>query len=130
VVNQAIKAQPLDTSKVSRYLNEVRVAVGLENINNAHHTTHCFRRGGAQHKFFFAKKRFTLTDLKAWGGWSQGDSNNTIIQYLMDDYAAREADSRFFYSPFYTGTIDPLGAAPAPDLELANLVGYVDITVI
>jgi hypothetical protein len=26
VVNQAIKAQPLDTSKVSRYLNDVRVA--------------------------------------------------------------------------------------------------------
>jgi hypothetical protein len=73
----------------------------MERVKDAKYTTHCLRRGGAQHRFLFAKERWTLTDIKNWGGWARGDSQGTIIRYLLNDYVARETDSTFLCSPFY-----------------------------
>lgn len=37
-------------------------------------TTHCFRRGGAQFRFMWAPRKWSLKAVKWWGGWSSGDS--------------------------------------------------------
>jgi len=39
-------------------------------------TTHCFRRGGAQHAFMYAPvgERWTLALCRWWGGWAPGES--------------------------------------------------------
>lgn len=63
------------------------------------YTTHCFRRGGAQHRFFYAKKRWNLTAVRAWGGWAHGESPKTIIRYLMDEYIAMEQNFSDLMSP-------------------------------
>ncbi len=99
-INQSIRNEPWKTSEISTYLKLItdKLAMGLS--TDANYTTHCFRRGGAQHRFFYAKNKWNLTEVKAWGGWSKGERNNTIVQYLLDDYMAKEMDSTFLCSPF------------------------------
>ena len=50
-------------------------------------TTHTLRRGGAQHRFFFAKAkyRWSLKMIKYWSGWSEKDGNDVIMKYLLDE---------------------------------------------
>ena len=48
-------------------------------------TSHCFRRGGAQHRFVTGKYRWPLEVVKWWGGWGSGDDVNTIIRYLSEE---------------------------------------------
>lgn len=38
-------------------------------------TTHCFRRGGAQHRFLYAPtgQRWSLDVIQWWGGWAEGE---------------------------------------------------------
>ena len=54
---------------------------------NIKFTTHCFRRGGAQHRFSHAdpKYRWSLTMIKRWGGWSASDNNDVLIKYLLNE---------------------------------------------
>jgi hypothetical protein len=49
-------------------------------IINTSYTLHCFRRGGAQHRFLFARKKWSLRDCKWWGGWSAGEGTNTLMK--------------------------------------------------
>ncbi|KAI0060282.1 hypothetical protein BV25DRAFT_1917898 [Artomyces pyxidatus] len=58
-------------------------------------TTHSFRRGGAQYRFMWAPKKWALTAVKWWGGWSDRDDNSTVMRYLLDelsDYEHNYAD--------------------------------------
>lgn len=48
-------------------------------------TSHCFRRGGAQHRFITGKARWPLDVVKWWGGWGSGEDVNTIIRYLLEE---------------------------------------------
>jgi hypothetical protein len=48
-------------------------------------TTHAFRRGGAQHRFMYASYRWSLSDLKNWGGWTEKDHNDIVIKYVMEE---------------------------------------------
>lgn len=48
-------------------------------------TSHCFRRGGAQHRFITGKARWPLDVVKWWGGWGNGEDVNTIIRYLLEE---------------------------------------------
>ncbi|KAG0051948.1 hypothetical protein BGZ83_003167 [Gryganskiella cystojenkinii] len=48
-------------------------------------TTHCFRRGGAQHRFMFAREKWSLKAIKWWGGWSADERTGTIMRYLLDE---------------------------------------------
>jgi hypothetical protein len=36
-------------------------------------TTHCFRRGGAQYRFMWANRKWSLKAVKWWGGWSSSE---------------------------------------------------------
>ena len=41
-------------------------------------TAHCFRRGGAQHRYVAGKSSWPLDVMKWCGGWGTGDDVNTI----------------------------------------------------
>lgn len=64
------------------------------------YTTHAFRRGGAQHRFFVARKKWPLSWIRIWGGWSKTERMNTLINYILDDLAQKEDYAGDFCSPF------------------------------
>jgi hypothetical protein len=41
-------------------------------------TTHCFRRGGAQYRFMWADRKWSLKAVKWWGGWSSSEKVSPI----------------------------------------------------
>jgi hypothetical protein len=55
------------------------------------YTLHCFRRGGAQFRFFGLKRgKWTLTQIKSWGGWAKGEKSQTLIHYLLNELESIE----------------------------------------
>ncbi|EMD30955.1 hypothetical protein CERSUDRAFT_78528 [Gelatoporia subvermispora B] len=48
-------------------------------------STHCFRRGGAQYRFMWAKRKWSLRAVKWWGGWSSKEDVGTVMRYLLDE---------------------------------------------
>ncbi len=59
-------------------------------VNDEHLSTHCLRRGGAQHRFFEAREKWTLTAVRIWGGWSKTERTNTLVNYILNEYEAKE----------------------------------------
>jgi hypothetical protein len=57
----------------------------LDTVGGLNHgyTMHCFRRGGGQHKFLYAAKKWTLRSCKWWGGWSAGESTGTLMKVKL-----------------------------------------------
>ncbi|KAF0682363.1 Aste57867_25501 [Aphanomyces stellatus] len=55
-------------------------------FKNMYLTTHTFRRGFAQWKFFHEdkNKRWSLKILMWWGGWLEQDKCDVIMKYLLD----------------------------------------------
>jgi hypothetical protein len=55
-------------------------------------TSHTFRRAGAQYRFMFAspKRRWSLRMVKWWAGWTQNESAETLVRYLLDQTASGE----------------------------------------
>lgn len=89
-------------------LNEFVVGAGLHKF----YTTHCFRRGGAQHRFMYAPlgRRWSLSIIRWWGGWAIGEhvskpfkiqdrltnwptknQVDTLIKYLVDSLQSYES---------------------------------------
>jgi hypothetical protein len=78
------------------------------------YTTHCFRRGGAQYRFIFAPlgERWSLSTIRWWGGWAEGESVrwpcmlgwrvyahdpcqvDMLIRYLLDELTHYETSHR------------------------------------
>ncbi|KAF8904708.1 hypothetical protein CPB84DRAFT_1677144 [Gymnopilus junonius] len=56
------------------------------------YTTHSFRRGGAQYRFMSAPigKRWSLNQIRWWGGWAVGENVDTLIKYLVDSLQSFE----------------------------------------
>ncbi|KII85744.1 hypothetical protein PLICRDRAFT_178074 [Plicaturopsis crispa FD-325 SS-3] len=63
---------------------------GVMNGRNGKFTTHCFRRGGAQYRFMWAARKWSLKAVKWWGGWSSNERIDTIMRYLLDELMAYE----------------------------------------
>jgi hypothetical protein len=55
---------------------------GVMNGRNGKFTTHCFRRGGAQYRFMWADRKWSLKAVKWWGGWSSSE-NVCILSRLL-----------------------------------------------
>lgn len=51
---------------------------GVMNGRNGKFTTHCFRRGGAQYRFMWAARKWSLKAVKWWGGWSSNERVSAI----------------------------------------------------
>jgi hypothetical protein len=55
------------------FMTEIIECSGVLKGRNGKFTTHCFRRGGAQYRFMWAKRKWSLKVIKWWGGWSSGE---------------------------------------------------------
>jgi hypothetical protein len=51
---------------------------GLMEGQNGRFTTHCFRRGGAQYRFMWANRKWSLKAVKWWGGWSLSENVSQV----------------------------------------------------
>ncbi|KAJ7456105.1 hypothetical protein FB451DRAFT_1564714 [Mycena latifolia] len=63
---------------------------GVMKGRNGKFTTHCFRRGGAQYRFLWADRKWSLKAVKWWGGWSSNENIGTLMRYLLDELMAYE----------------------------------------
>lgn len=63
-------ARPMSHDYIQGVITRLTTEAGLEK----RYTTHCFRRGGAQHRFMFAPsdERWSLNKIRWWGGWTKG----------------------------------------------------------
>ncbi|KAF8985364.1 hypothetical protein BGZ46_004704 [Entomortierella lignicola] len=79
--------EPFSHTRIQTLLDQFTTeAILLENKNkNSRYTSHCFHCGGAQHRFMFAKEKWSLKSVKWWVGWSEGEAVGTIMKYLLDD---------------------------------------------
>ncbi|KAK7016515.1 hypothetical protein R3P38DRAFT_2785719 [Favolaschia claudopus] len=81
--------EPTSRSAFETLLNDVVEKSDALHGRNGKFTTHCFRRGGAQYRFLWADRKWSLKAVKWWGGWS---SNENLMAYeegfsdiMMDD---------------------------------------------
>ncbi|KAJ7742394.1 hypothetical protein B0H14DRAFT_2407147, partial [Mycena olivaceomarginata] len=78
---------------VQKWITEFAAGADLPRANGMF-STHCFRRGGAQYRFMFAPvgRRWTLQQVRWWGGWAEGEHRDTLIKYLLDELNTYEDD--------------------------------------
>ncbi|KAJ7022449.1 hypothetical protein C8F04DRAFT_971500 [Mycena alexandri] len=50
---------------------------------NGKFTTHCFRRGGAQYRFLWADRKWSLKAVKWWGGWSSNENVSHVRNSIL-----------------------------------------------
>jgi hypothetical protein len=60
-------------SGIEILLDTVVEKSGVMKQRNGKFTTHCFRRGGAQYRFIWAERKWSLKAVKWWGGWSSSE---------------------------------------------------------
>ncbi|ORZ10268.1 hypothetical protein BCR41DRAFT_423825 [Lobosporangium transversale] len=85
--------------KIQSLLDEFTDAANLLTERSGRYTAHCFRRGGAQHRFMFAKEKWSLKAVKWWGGWSEGEGVDTVMRYLLDEFVHYETGYGDMLSP-------------------------------
>ncbi|KAJ7447440.1 hypothetical protein FB451DRAFT_1536093 [Mycena latifolia] len=78
---------------VDKWIKEFARGAKLPQTNGTF-STHCFRRGGAQYRFMFAPvgRRWTLRQVRWWGGWAEGEHRDTLIKYILDELNTYEDD--------------------------------------
>ncbi|KAF9905485.1 hypothetical protein EC991_001594 [Linnemannia zychae] len=83
---------PCSADTIQRRLDAFTQEAGLiKDITRGRYTTHCFRRGGAQHCFMYANPRWSLKAAKWWGSWSDSTEHMDIERCLIDEIMACEA---------------------------------------
>lgn len=67
--------EPISHDMVQKYIHEFTFGAGIAQGTVCAFSTHCFRRGGAQYYFMFARvgKRWHLRKVRWWGGWAEGE---------------------------------------------------------
>ncbi|KAF9121540.1 hypothetical protein BG015_005793, partial [Linnemannia schmuckeri] len=78
--------EALSQIRVQDWLDRLTNQTGILARRNGRFTMHCFRRGGAQFRFMFAKEKWSLKAVKWWGGWSEGEGTGTIMWYLLEEF--------------------------------------------
>jgi hypothetical protein len=71
----------MDGGTFQSILDTVVTGAGLSGYRR---TGHCFRRGGAQDRYIHQKHPWNLQVVKWWGGWSKGETEDTILKYLLN----------------------------------------------
>ncbi|KAF9290041.1 hypothetical protein BGZ74_000579 [Mortierella antarctica] len=72
-------------TEVSSRLNKFAADAGLMGHRYTRLDTHCFRRGGAQYRLLHPQDPWSLTAVKWWGGWSERESTEKILDYLLNE---------------------------------------------
>ncbi|KAF7793056.1 hypothetical protein EIP86_004161 [Pleurotus ostreatoroseus] len=72
----------INLTVVQSWINEAAVGVEI----TVQYTTHSFRRGGAQYRFMWCPEgqRWSLSRVRWWGGWTEGEHSDTLVKYLVD----------------------------------------------
>ncbi len=83
--NQLQHGTPMSTDDVLNLLTRIAEATGILEDRAGKYTTHCFRRGGCQHRFMIANYKWSLTVVRWWGGWAANESVDTVIKYLLEE---------------------------------------------
>ena len=96
----AIHINTEDTFGYTDYLSKLYAKNIFQSRKMMKVSTHTFRRGGAQYRFFYAKKKWNLTTCLAWGGWSKTENFKTLMTYLVNEYDALENDYSDAASPY------------------------------
>ncbi|KAG0084273.1 hypothetical protein BGZ92_010020 [Podila epicladia] len=78
--------KPFSATQFSNLLNKYARNAGLMDHRYNLLDTHCFRRGGAQHRLMYAQDLWPFKAIKWWGGWSERESAEKIIEYLLDEF--------------------------------------------
>ncbi|KAJ7182077.1 hypothetical protein C8R46DRAFT_1314001 [Mycena filopes] len=83
---------------VQDLINEFALAAEINKI----FTTHCLRRGGSQFRFMFAPlgQRWSLSIIRWWGGWAEGEQVDTLMRYLLDSLQSYESGHGDALYPF------------------------------
>ncbi|KAJ7323349.1 hypothetical protein DFH08DRAFT_941575 [Mycena albidolilacea] len=92
--------RPMTHDTAQDLINEFAAAA----LINKFFTTHCLRRGGSQYRFMFAPlgKRWSLTIIRWWGGWAEGEHVDTLMRYLLDSLQSYESGHGDALYPFRT----------------------------
>ncbi|KAF9437897.1 hypothetical protein BGZ76_010608, partial [Entomortierella beljakovae] len=77
--------------RVNDLLDEFSKGANLtEGCSRGKFTTHCFRRGGAQHRAIIAQEKWSLQVVRWWGGWSENEGRTTIMSYILEEISRYE----------------------------------------
>lgn len=84
--------KPMSHDLVQDYINEFASGANINKI----FTTHCLRRGGSQYRFMFAPigKRWSLSIIRWWGGWAEGEQVHIFFLRLGLDSDDFDFDNR------------------------------------
>ncbi|KAF8984754.1 hypothetical protein BGZ52_012235, partial [Haplosporangium bisporale] len=77
--------QSFSVTQLSTLLNKYATDAGIMDHRYNRLDTHCFRRGCAQYRFNHAQDPWPLKAIKWWGGWSETEPAEKILEYLFDD---------------------------------------------
>ena len=66
--------KPTSRSGFEALMDDIIQRSGVLEGRNGKFTTHCFRRGGAQYRFMYAPRKWSLKAVKWWGGWSSSEN--------------------------------------------------------
>ncbi|KAJ7027695.1 hypothetical protein C8F04DRAFT_1212340 [Mycena alexandri] len=90
--------RPMTHDTAQDLINEFALAAKIDKI----FTTHCLRRGGSQYRFMFAPigERWSLSIIRWWGGWAEGEQVDTLMRYLMDSLQSYESGHGDALYPF------------------------------
>lgn len=71
--------EPISRAAFENLMGDIVDGSGVLNGRNGKFTTHCFRRGGAQYRFMWARHKWSLKAVKWWGGWSSSENVSVRI---------------------------------------------------
>lgn len=87
-------AQKLRNTEINTFLKKLEVLSTVSASFYGTFTTHCFRRGGLQdstvHAHDYGIDAWSIGAAKWWGGWSQNESQNTLMKYLFEETQKKE----------------------------------------
>jgi hypothetical protein len=134
--------EPMSRSGFESLMDDIIEQSGVMEGRHGKFTTHCFRRGGAQYRFMWAHRKWSLKAVKWWGGWSSSENVSpscslpylhylsfffqisTIMRYLLDELMAYEegfsdimmGDRASDRHETFMGSVDPSAAVSKGDL--------------
>jgi len=96
-----ITQHPIALSMLNATLKKLVVDAKITTANSTvSFTSHTFRRGGCQFRYFWSRKTWSLECIKGWGGWAENESNDTLLTYLFEETSRQEQGFDDLLSPF------------------------------
>jgi hypothetical protein len=66
-------------------MDPVVLATGILRGRKGVFSMHCLRRGGAQWRYIWCKRRWSFPVCKWWGGWDGKETKETMMKYLFNE---------------------------------------------